>query len=59
LQSVVTHNNAAGLEDLVIIDQLWLLRQETAIVRPPSLHPLPCDSCWRLFFMRGFTKRAF
>ena len=31
------------LEDIVIIDQLWLLRQETAIVRRPSLHPLPCD----------------
>jgi hypothetical protein len=41
--SVITHNNAAGLDDLVIIDPLWLLRQETAIVRRPSLHPLPCD----------------
>jgi hypothetical protein len=39
----ITHSNAAGLEDLVIIDPLWLLRQETAIVRRPSLHPLPCD----------------
>ena len=40
---VITHSNAPGLEDLVIIDPLWLLRQETAIVRRPSLHLLPCD----------------
>jgi hypothetical protein len=38
------HNNAVGLEDLVIIDPLWLLRKETAIVRRPSLHPLPAVS---------------
>jgi hypothetical protein len=43
LLGVITHSNAAGLEDLVIIDPLWLLRQETAIVRRPHLHPLPGD----------------
>jgi hypothetical protein len=41
---VITHSNAPGLEDLVVIDPLWLLQQETVIVRRPSLHPLPGDN---------------
>ena len=36
----ITHSNAAGLENLVIIDPLWLLRQKTAIrAAPVALRP--------------------
>ncbi len=40
---VVTHSNIPVLEDLIIINPLWLLKQITMIIRRPSLHPLPID----------------
>lgn len=43
MMGAITHSNAPGLEDLIIIDPLWLLRQQTIIVRRPSLHPRPGD----------------
>jgi len=38
MQGVVTHNNAEVLRDLVIIDQEWLIKQLTMIIRDPRLH---------------------
>lgn len=43
MQGVVIHSNAPLLEDLVIIDPMWLLRQVTRVVRRPSLHPMLAD----------------
>lgn len=43
MQGVVIHSNAPLLEDLVIIDPMWMLRQVTRIVRRPSLHPMLAD----------------
>lgn len=53
MQGLITHSNAAGLDDLVIIDPLWLLQQETAIVRRPQLHPRAGDD-----FLPATLKRA-
>lgn len=43
MQGVLTHNNSELLDDLVIVDPLWLLQKVTVIIRRPSLHPLPLD----------------
>jgi hypothetical protein len=38
LQGVVMHYNTTGLTDLVIIDQVWLIKQLTRVIRDPQLH---------------------
>jgi hypothetical protein len=43
LQGVVMHNNAEVLRDLVIIDQEWLIKQLTMIIRDPKLHNKDVD----------------
>jgi hypothetical protein len=43
LQGVLTHDNAAELKDLVVIDRMWLLKTLTRVIRNPDLHPLPGD----------------
>jgi hypothetical protein len=43
LQGVVMHNNAEVLRDLVIIDQEWLIKQLTMIIRDPKLHNQEVD----------------
>jgi hypothetical protein len=43
LQGVVMHNNAESLHDLVIIDQEWLIKQLTMIIRDPRLHNKEVD----------------
>jgi len=43
LQGVVMHNNAEALRDLVIIDQEWLIKQLTMIIRDPLLHNKAVD----------------
>jgi hypothetical protein len=43
LQGVVLHNNAEALRDLVIIDQEWLFKQLTMIIRDPQLHNKEVD----------------
>jgi hypothetical protein len=43
LQGVVMHNNAEVLRDLVIIDQEWLIKQLTMIIRDPKLHNKEVD----------------
>ena len=44
LQGVVMHNNAEMLRDLVIIDQEWLIKQLTMIIRDPRLHNKEVDA---------------
>ena len=44
LQGVVMHNNAEVLRDLVIIDQEWLIKQLTMIIRDPRLHNKDVDA---------------
>ena len=44
LQGVVMHNNAEVLRDLVIIDQEWLIKQLTMIIRDPRLHNKDVDT---------------
>ena len=44
LQGVVMHNNAEMLKDLVIIDQEWLIKQLTMIIRDPRLHNKEVDA---------------
>ena len=43
LQGTVMHNNAEVLRDLVIIDQEWLIKQLTMIIRDPQLHNKEVD----------------
>lgn len=43
LLGVVTHKSAAAVDDLVVIDPMWLLSQITAVIRLPQLHPSPGD----------------
>jgi hypothetical protein len=43
LQGVVMHNNAEVLRDLVIINQEWLIKQLTMIIRDPKLHNKEVD----------------
>ena len=43
LQGVVMHNNAKSLRDLVIIDQTWLIKQLTMMIRDPRLHNKDVD----------------
>ena len=43
LQGALTHDNAAELKDLVVIDPRWLLKTLARVIRNPELHPLPVD----------------
>jgi hypothetical protein len=43
LQGVLMHNNAESLQGLVIIDQEWLIKQLTMIIRDPKLHNKEVD----------------
>jgi hypothetical protein len=43
LQGVVMHNNADTLRDLVILNQEWLIKQLTMIIRDPKLHNKEVD----------------
>jgi hypothetical protein len=43
LQGVVMHNNAEALRNLVILDQEWLIKQLTMIIRDPKLHNKEVD----------------
>ena len=43
LQGVLMHNNAKSLRDLVILDQAWLMKQLTMIIRDPRLHNKEVD----------------
>eukprot|EP00049_Salpingoeca_infusionum_P015690 m.307121 g.307121 ORF g.307121 m.307121 type:complete len:2248 (-) comp15932_c0_seq1:1557-8300(-) len=43
LQGVITHYNSPALDDLVVLDPVWLLESITCIIRTPSLHPKPFD----------------
>ena len=58
LQGVVMHNNAEALRDLVIIDQEWLIKQLTMIIRDPELHNKEVDSrmgkmAWEQLYKHG------
>eukprot|EP00730_Choanoeca_flexa_P019819 TRINITY_DN9690_c0_g1_i5.p1 TRINITY_DN9690_c0_g1~~TRINITY_DN9690_c0_g1_i5.p1 ORF type:complete len:1279 (+),score=334.90 TRINITY_DN9690_c0_g1_i5:87-3923(+) len=58
MQGVITHSNAAALDDLVIVDPFWLLRTLTEAIRDPKLHPKPVDdkmppAAKRLLFEEG------
>ena len=44
MQGVLTHDNSAALEDLVVIDPMWLLKTFTRIIRNNKLHTFPEDA---------------
>lgn len=41
---VITHSSAAAIDNLIVINPMWLLSQITAVIRRPDLHPLPGDN---------------
>eukprot|EP00045_Choanoeca_perplexa_P016539 m.224419 g.224419 ORF g.224419 m.224419 type:complete len:1058 (+) comp17288_c0_seq2:1-3174(+) len=43
MQGVLSHDNAAALEDLVVIDPMWLLKTFTRVIRDIRLHKFPED----------------
>jgi hypothetical protein len=43
MQGVVTHDNAPTLENLVVINPMWLLKSFTRIIRDKALHKLKED----------------
>lgn len=58
IMGAITHSNASGLDDLIIIDPMWLLMQETAIVRRPALHPRAGDDLLPATSFRNLYERG-
>lgn len=63
MQGVITHNNSRLLDDLVIIDPLWLLRTVTSVIRRLDLHPLPINVIlpkvpFELLYKKGISSSA-
>ena len=63
MQGVISHSNAAALDDLVIVNPFWLLKTLTAVIRDPKLHPREVDQrispqAMRMLYDEGQSMNA-